>query len=376
MNRILKMLLATLLIQIARVPGSAGQSLSEWSQFLYRSGLDTAGVNQDSATISRFAFELAYGSRPERLSFWQLPERIDSAGVNRVVERIRAKDPDWAALLGSLEPVFEPYRRLRASLDSLVSFSKDSLPHLADIRSALNQYRWLNRLASDRMVVVNIPSATLRVLDRQGNQELLSRVIVGTSHTPTPLFGAVITRIITYPYWNVPHSIAVKELLPKIRRNPAGVLDALKMQVLDTKGRIVHPESINWQVLSARNFPYRLRQSTGCDNALGIMKFDVNSPFDIYLHDTNHRELFNHTSRFLSHGCIRVAKPVELANLLLHSSFFSPDFLENRQVSLPSRTLPLPRPVPVVITYQTIEPGLANSLDFYPDVYGWKSVKL
>ncbi|KAA9356264.1 L,D-transpeptidase family protein [Larkinella humicola] len=371
----LKTLWVILILLTTRLPTVVGQTLPEWQNLLYRSGLDTTGVRLDSATLSRLAYELAYGNRPNRLSYWNLPEQIDSARINQVVEQIRMKAPDWVAQWHSLEPVFEPYQRLRAGLDSLMFFGGDSIPRWHEIKTALNNYRWLNRVASDLVVVVNIPSATLRVLNRQGNEVLQSRVIVGTPRTPTPLFGAQLTRIITYPYWNVPRSIAVKEFLPKIKRNPAGFLDAMKLQVLDAKGRIVAPESVNWTALSAQNFPYRLRQSTGCDNALGVMKFDVNSPFDIYLHDTNHRELFSNSRRFLSHGCIRVAKPVELANLLLGSPYFKPAFLESTQVNLPSRTVPLPGPVPVLIQYQTVDVNSAGTLVFYPDVYGWQTVK-
>ncbi|GAB3909026.1 hypothetical protein GCM10028803_45900 [Larkinella knui] len=365
-----------LLILAVRLQTVFGQTLTEWHQLLLRSGLDSTGIRLDSATVSRVAYELAYGNRPDRLSHWQLPQQIDSVKVARVVNGILTKTPDWVAQWQSLEPVFEPYRLLRATLDPLLAAGTDSIPYRAQLQSALNAYRWLNRLSADLIVVVNIPSATLRVLNRQGTEVLRSRVIVGNPHTPTPLFGAQLTRIITYPYWNVPRSIAVNEFLPKIKRNPSGFLDAMKLQVLDAQGRAVAPESIHWNALSAQNFPYRLRQSTGCDNALGVMKFDINSPYDIYLHDTNHRELFSHTNRFLSHGCIRVAKPVELANLLLLAPVFTPAFLESRQVNLPSRTVVLPSPVPVVITYQTVEVDPAGTLVLYPDVYGWQTVKL
>ncbi|MFC5412465.1 L,D-transpeptidase family protein [Larkinella bovis] len=372
----LKPLALTILVLLTCYPKAGAQHLSEWKTLLHRSGLDSTDVRLDSTGISRAAYELAYGNRPDRLSYWQLPEQIDSGKVNQVVESIRQNAPDWLTQWHSLEPRFEPYRWLQTSLDSLLANGHDSLPRWREIRNALNAYRWLNRLVSDQLVVVSIPSATLRVLNRQGKEVLRCRVIVGSLRTPTPLFGAQLTRIITYPYWNVPRSIAVNELLPKIKRNPAGVLEAMKLQVLDARGRVVAPESIAWQSLSAHHFPYRLRQSTGCDNALGLMKFDLNSPFDIYLHDTNHRALFNQANRFLSHGCIRVAKPIELANLLLGRPVFTPAFLESRQVQVPSRTIPLPQPVPVVIQYTTVEAEPTSGLVYYPDVYGWQKVKL
>ena len=77
----------------------------------------------------------------------------------------------------------------------------------------------------------------------------------------------------------------------------------MKLQVIDAKGQVVDPEHINW---ATNSFPYRLRQSTGCDNALGILRFNVTNPYDTYLHDTNARQAFTQENRQLSHGCIRI----------------------------------------------------------------------
>lgn len=121
----------------------------------------------------------------------------------------------------------------------------DSLT-IEQVQETLNTYRWLNRFHAHKRVVVNIPSATFRVIDRQGNTLLSSRVVVGKRDTPTPLFTASIRSLVTYPYWNVPRSIMVKDLLPQIRKNPTVMLETMKLQVINANGEVVDPKAINW----------------------------------------------------------------------------------------------------------------------------------
>lgn len=238
---------------------------------------------------------------------------------------------------------------------------------IEQVYETMNTYRWINRYASGKYIVVNVPSATLRVVNDQGVTLLNSRVVVGKSATKTPSFAALVPGIILYPYWNVPRSITVKELLPKIRRNPASVLNAMNLQIIDGKGRAVDPASIDW---TTKTFPYRLRQSTGCDNALGLLKFEVTSPYAIYLHDTNNRSVFAREERFLSHGCIRVEKPVELANILLGYNRFENSYMDSCPVDAKPQSLLLPRAVPVLVVYNVLDLDEAGVLRVYKDVYG------
>ena len=355
---------------------AVGQDLSVWKGLVSKSGIDTTGMSTDEATVSRVAALVAYGVRPFHVGHWQIPQHVDSVRLDTLSKLAVKQSDGWADRWTSLEPGFLPYKYLRAYLDSLPVDEANMDDSLNALRSALNEYRWLNRIPFDTLIIVNIPSSTLRVITKSGRQLLYSAVILGQHHTPTPLFGAYLTRIITFPYWNVPRSIATKELLPKIKRNPATTLDNLKMQVLDSRGKVADPSTIDWKSLSAKNFPYRLRQSTGCDNALGVMKFDLNSPYDVYLHDTNHREFFAGTNHFLSHGCIRLAKPVELANLILQKEFFTPSFLDTQKTNVPSKVISIPAAIPIVITYELVDLDADNLIRFYPDVYGWRKVKM
>jgi murein L,D-transpeptidase YcbB/YkuD len=138
--------------------------------------------------------------------------------------------------------------------------------------------------------------------------------------------------------------------------------------VLDKKGNEIDPYTIDWKSFSSKNFPYILRQGTGCDNALGVMKFDLNSPFSIYLHDTNRRDLFNRSERHLSHGCIRVEKPFVLASYLLGDTI-NTDYLNQCLKSEKPKEFKLFKKFPVLIFYMTADVNKAGELKFFKDVY-------
>ncbi|MVM39396.1 L,D-transpeptidase family protein [Spirosoma sp. HMF3257] len=363
-----------LIILLALPLVSAAQTSDDWTRLrTYGNaiGIDSLCPVPDAACLTTYFTQIVYGKPSHRLSYQGLRQQIDTTRLNRLTQQFLT-GADWCPLLDSLESHDPTYQQLKEyCMRCLVDdYMADSLT-LEQVKTTLNTYRWLNRFPADKRVLINIPSASLRVVDRQGTALLNSRVIVGKASTPTPCFTAQITDIVTYPYWNVPRSIAIKELLPQIRKNPAVVLADMNLQIIDAKGRIMHPDSVNWSGNLAKNFPYRLRQSTGCDNALGVMKFTVNDPYDIYLHDTNQRSLFTHRNRTLSHGCIRVEKPIELANLVLGYSRFEPSFLTTCQKQNNPRTIRLPKPIPVIITYNVLDIDETGAIVVYKDVYKW-----
>jgi len=156
-------------------------------------------------------------------------------------------------------------------------------------------------------------------------------------------------------------------LLPKFKRNPQ-LVDELNMQLIDAKGNIVDYHKLNWKNYNRSFFPFHIRQSTGCDNSLGIMKFNLTSPLGVYLHDTNNKAAFLSDYRYYSHGCIRIEQPVELANYLL-SNKVDNTFLESclrDQVPVP---INLVKSVPVFVVYQTVEADIKNQAKYYKDVY-------
>jgi len=241
---------------------------------------------------------------------------------------------------------------------------------MAQMKESLNYWRWTGRLQEKEFILVNLPAARLQVVNPDSAKDLTMRVIVGKTATQTPSFTAYITKVITYPYWTVPLSIATKEMLPKIKKRLA-YLDENNLQVFDAKGKIIDPATVNWNKYSVKYFPFTIRQSTGCDNSLGVLKFDLNSPFSIYLHDTNHRELFANSNRFMSHGCVRVEKPMELANYVLKDGLDSAT-IEQLNQCLHDQTpkeFPLKNKLPVLILYMTADIDANGNLKFYNDVY-------
>ena len=281
--------------------------------------------------------------------------------LNRLIEF--GTEISAASFVNPLEPQNKDYKILKSALKNCID-SGDFLK-VAKLTTSINQYRWIHHFKLDKFVVVNIPSASLGYYVNDSIQ-LQMKVVVGKPSTRTPRFAAYCDKIILFPYWNVPHSIAVKEFLPIFKKTPA-MVTIMNMQVLDSRGNIIPENEINWSLYSKNYFPYRIRQSTGCDNALGVMKFNLTSPYDVYMHDTNMKSAFKSNHRFYSHGCIRLEKPFQLADYFLGAPVDSNALLNPLNNQIP-KTLPLVRPVPVFVVYMTAEVN-ADQILFYKDIY-------
>lgn len=243
---------------------------------------------------------------------------------------------------------------------------------------ALNLERWRHFADSlpSRYVWVNIPSFTLTVWNND-TAILKSRVITGKPDHATPLLNSAITNFQLYPYWRVPRSIIAREMLPAIRKD-TGYLRKHNLEVVDRHNNVVPPESLRWDKYSEDYFPYVIRQMTGLDNSLGIIKFNFKNKYSVYLHDTNLRSLFNLSYRDLSHGCVRVQRWDSLARFLIRDDTLrhTPDSVkawlslqQQKWVSLKTRT-------PLYIRYFTCEGDSKGDLVFYEDVYGYDSLMM
>lgn len=332
------------------------------TRFGAKAGLPEA---ETEAKLTDLLLEIRYGKKPSRLEFSGLKEAVDSSWTQNVYE---ASKP---AALVKLAP-FGPYNQLVGHYSRLRKLAKSN-PALADslrlIRQTLNFYRYVNRFDADRFVLVNIPAGELNVFSRAGERLLPMQVIAGKPDKRTPCMTTYVQDIVAYPYWNVPQNIALDEMLPRMKRNIAFIYNQ-NLQILNEKNEEIDPEEIDWDGLSTTNFPYRVRQASGCENSLGLLKFDLANPLAIYLHDTNSRDLFTQTAdRWRSHGCVRVQKPVELANLILGSQTFDPAFMTKCLVDQKPRTLSIPKPFPVFIAYNIADVDATGKLRFYKDVY-------
>lgn len=178
----------------------------------------------------------------------------------------------------------------------------------------LQRIRWSN-INDKNYLLVNIPSFTLNLVE-DGEIAITHRIVCGKPDHETPELNSRISHFILFPEWNVPHKISTKELLPSIQANP-NYLKKHNYEIINGKNEVVDASKINWKRFSEKNFPYRIRQSSGEGNSLGIIKFYFNNKYGVYLHDTPSKTLFNLNYRAFSHGCMRVQNPFDFAKALL-----------------------------------------------------------
>lgn len=232
---------------------------------------------------------------------------------------------------------------------------------------AMEKWRWKTAFP-DKYIRVNIPEFKLRFFI---NDSLKSEnnVVVGKFENQTPEFSAKLRTIVAYPYWNVPYSITSKEMLPDAKKNPH-YFERNKMKLL-RKGEEIDPLTVNWKAIKDKTFPYSVRQEPGPHNSLGIVKFEFNNPYGVYVHDTPSKGLFKTTVRSYSHGCVRCENPVDLAKLILlrDENTMIPDSLDSilaRQTNFP---IQLKKSFPIYFDYISVIPGTEGKLIFLKDIY-------
>lgn len=215
---------------------------------------------------------------------------------------------------------------------------------VAQIDLNLERERWLPAGQAADRIEVNVAAAEL-TLFRAGAPVLSMRAVVGKPSTPTPIFAAEVERIVLNPPWNVPGSIAANELLPK-----------------------------GEAYLAANHYSFiggRLVQAPGPGSALGVVKFDFNSPYGVYLHDTPAKAGFAREERYLSHGCMRLQKPRELAYALLAPQGMTPAQIEALIARGATHVVPLAAKLPVIVVYRTVSVAPDGRVLFHRDPYGW-----
>jgi len=237
----------------------------------------------------------------------------------------------------------------------------------------LDRYRWLPAEFTERYVLVNIPDYRLYAYD-DGKLEFEQRVIVGDQYeNATPVFADSMTYVVFRPEWNVPPSILAREILPRLQEDHEYDLSAQGLEVVDSTGKVVKdPSAVDWDDVDTTKPGYRIRQKPGPTNALGRVKFMFPNRFNIYLHDTPSRKLFERERRTLSHGCVRVEDPVQLAGFVLNKQ----DGWKQERIEQAlddsahgNQMVSLERPLPVYLLYLTafVRDG---QVQFRNDPYG------
>ncbi|RRQ20019.1 L,D-transpeptidase family protein [Thiohalobacter thiocyanaticus] len=237
----------------------------------------------------------------------------------------------------------------------------------------LERWRWLPRDLGPRYIMVNIAGFRLQLVEHDEVMQDM-RVIIGKPYRSTPAFVGRLRYLVFNPYWNVPERNMREDLLPQQIADP-GYLAANGYRILDGWGedaREIDPAEIDWQRVRPVQFPYRLRQDPGPQNSLGRLKFMLPNRFDVYLHDTPARHLFERTVRTFSSGCIRVEEPVALAERVLAGTGGDWNVAVIRHLIASGETLDvrLGEPLPVYILYWTVWVDDDGRAHFVNDVYG------
>jgi L,D-transpeptidase YcbB len=232
----------------------------------------------------------------------------------------------------------------------------------------MERRRWMADDLGERYVFVNIADAFLKVVEDVNDHEktiLGARLVVGKPFTRTPVFSDAISYLEFNPSWGVPASIANREFLPKLKENTGALIpQGIRMFAGNTE---VDPYSVNWAEVS--RIPYQLRQDPGPSNALGRVKFMFPNRFNVYIHDTPSKSLFEKEARFFSYGCMRVQDPERLAEVLLSAQGWTMDRVKAEIATGQRRVVNLQTKVPVHITYLTAWVNKDGTVHFRNDIY-------
>ncbi|RYE31674.1 MAG: L,D-transpeptidase [Sphingobacteriaceae bacterium] len=319
--------------------------------------------------------------------YYTATKRPDSLGMTSVLQVKNLK-----SFLDSIQPKNPQYLALQKALmmgEKAPGMTKTETERVLKVN--LERLRWKNKPTETRYVLVNIANFGLNVIDHDSSV-LSMKVCVGEGRNKTytdkleeyseddkvrdvpfsretPQLNSEINSVQVNPVWNIPQSIASNEIIKDAAADPY-YLSNKNIDVYQRGKLVENPETIDWSAVSKDNLPYTFKQQSGEGNALGKIKFLFPNKSSVYLHDTPAQAAFKLSMRAVSHGCVRVERPLELAHTLFGDGKQYEQIEEDMQQTEPkARNLSLPKKVPVYITYVTCwtENG---KLVYRPDVYG------
>lgn len=313
--------------------------------------------------------------RPDSNSFLQVFQ------TNNVVE-----------FLDSIQPKESQYIALQKALANKAILPGSNLEETERVLKVnLERLRWKNLPTEDKYVWVNIPDFKLDVMDG-GKSVLNMKVCVGEGrelgskdnlveydendlkkdrpfNRETPQLKSLIHSVQVNPVWNIPESIATNEITKDAAKDPYYLANH-NIDVFENGQLVEDPETIDWSVADAGK-KYAFKQRPGDDNSLGKIKFLFQNESSVYLHDTPAKAAFNKEMRAVSHGCVRVEKPLELAEALFGKGA-KYDKIKTGMVSTdPVATdIGLPKQIPVYLAYFTCWADASGNLQYRKDIYG------
>ncbi|MEM6276867.1 MAG: L,D-transpeptidase family protein [Pseudomonadota bacterium] len=258
-----------------------------------------------------------------------------------------------------------------AGAGTMAMINQTMADRLAQVLVALERERWINHEAGlgERHIWVNLTDFSAQIRDR-GVVTFQTRSVIGAHDEDrrSPEFSDVMEHMVINPSWYVPRSIATKEYLPQLKRNPYAVGH---LEITDARGRVVNRGAVDFTQYTERSFPFNMRQPPSKSNALGLVKFMFPNRYNIYLHDTPAKSLFGREVRAFSHGCIRLNDPFDFAYALLALQTDDPEgFFRARLNTGKEAKVDLEQQVPVHLVYRTAFTTPTGELRFRRDVYG------
>ncbi|SEM00053.1 Murein L,D-transpeptidase YcbB/YkuD [Roseovarius tolerans] len=255
-----------------------------------------------------------------------------------------------------------------AGPSTLAALNQSATERLQSVIVAMERERWLARDRGTRHVLVNLTDFSARILDND-SLTFQTRAVIGKNvgDRRSPEFSDEMEHLVINPTWHVPRSIAVKEYLPQMKRNPNA---AGHLKLYNRNGREVPRGAVNFGAYNARNFPFAIKQPPSSRNALGLVKFMFPNKYNIYLHDTPQKALFEREKRDFSHGCIRLQQPFDFAYEILSPQEADPRAYFHSVLGTGRETyVQLEQHVPVHIIYRTAFTQAQGRVQYRDDVY-------
>lgn len=299
----------------------------------------------------------------------------------QIIEAQQALDQmDISKFLADIQPKNGYYQRLMNLLinDGKPETTKKlSTDDREKIYLSMERLRWPVKEYKGKYLLVNIPEFTLRLIDNN-TTDLIMKVCVGEAGGhETPILSGMIDRMQVNPVWNIPKSIVSTEILSSLKSDPY-YLESKNM-VAYKNGELVNSPDVDWNNVNISE--YSFKQNPGADNSLGQIKFIFQNPYAIYLHDTPAQAMFSKDMRAVSHGCVRVEEPMELAANLLNNKSETDKIIKETQASargekVDARWVMVKDPLPVFISYYTAWTNDDGTLVTSNDIYGYDKLLL
>ncbi|MEN0059767.1 MAG: L,D-transpeptidase family protein [Bdellovibrio sp.] len=346
--------LMDILVQLRSLRQKGGWEALNSPGFALKKGVKDPIITRLRDRLNQMGYKISYAGRD-----------VFDQEFDEVLRRFQAQN--GLAADGVIGVRSEVLRSLNYSVNQRIS----------QVEVTMEKLRWLPRKMEPRHIFVNLATTEFRLFDENG-LAFNFKTVNGQPFRRTPSMRDQITYVNLNPYWTVPRSIAIKDKLPLLQADPRYLEKHNMLLVDEATDEVVDPSGIDWRSMTPRDFGYYIRQLPGPDNALGVVKFPLQNPWAIYMHDTNEPSLFSESKRHRSSGCVRLEQPLDLAADLLRDQAgwslsdikaFVPSGPGSQAVTL-NKNVSLKKAMPVYFLYLTVGKGDDGSIRFVDDVYG------